>query len=62
MHLYRGRLGDAPGLYADDRFSASPQNWWIADRSWLVYTDWDLTTTTVCGEEELIEAVVNTLT
>ncbi|WP_051433263.1 hypothetical protein [Promicromonospora kroppenstedtii] len=35
----------------------SPSNWWPSDRSWFVWTDYDLTATRVSGSRALIEAV-----
>jgi hypothetical protein len=46
-------------LYQDSLHSGSGQNWWPADHSWLVYTDWDLTHTIVLGSNDAISAVIN---
>ncbi|MBL0888921.1 hypothetical protein [Myceligenerans indicum] len=35
----------------------SPSNWWPADRSWFVWTDYDLTATRVSGPRSLIQQV-----
>lgn len=35
----------------------SPSNWWPTDRSWFVWTDYDLTTTRVSGPRTLIQQV-----
>jgi hypothetical protein len=35
----------------------SPDYWWPPDRSWLVYTDYDCTTTVVAGAAQLVEAL-----
>ena len=32
-------------------------NWWPADHSWLVYTDWDLCTTNILGSAQLISGI-----
>nr|CTQ90460.1 hypothetical protein [Kibdelosporangium sp. MJ126-NF4] len=37
--------------------STTPSNLWPADRSWFVYTDWDLWATRISGPPELIAAV-----
>lgn len=37
----------------------SPSNFWPVDRSWFVYTDYDLWGTEVSGGEELIAAIEN---
>jgi hypothetical protein len=50
-------LGDIATLVdASEGRSGSPTNWWAEDRSWFVYTDWDLWGTKVSGSPELIEA------
>jgi hypothetical protein len=53
--LYRGALREAASLLDDDTLSGSPSNLWPEDRSWLVYTDWDLWATKVSGTGELID-------
>lgn len=45
--------------YASSPAAGSGQNWWPADRSWLVYTDYDLSTTNVLGTEDLIAEIVS---
>ncbi|CAM4054638.1 hypothetical protein TSST111916_19965 [Tsukamurella strandjordii] len=66
--LWRCRLSEIPELVAatggvveDPRgrtFSGfSPSNFWPIDRSWFVYTDYDLWGTEVSGSPELIAAV-----
>ncbi len=41
-------------LYGDSDQKFSPTNFWPHDRSWFVYTDWDLSATKVSGPNELI--------
>lgn len=53
--VYAGSIHDVPELAAELDFS--PSNLWPADRSWLLYTDWDLTATRVSGSRELIAAI-----
>ena len=48
LDLYRG-----PGSFG------SGQNWWPADHSWLVYTDWDLTYTVVQGTAKLAASLLD---
>jgi hypothetical protein len=55
--LYTGRLAELAGLYDDEAVPGSPSNLWPADRSWLVYTDWDLWGTKVSGDASLIAAL-----
>ncbi|MQY02481.1 hypothetical protein [Actinomadura macrotermitis] len=53
-----GRLMDAPELYDHPEMSSCPSNLWAADRSWVVYCDWDLWGTKVVGPVALIEAML----
>ncbi len=39
--------------------SGTPTNWWPADRSWFVYTDWDLWATKVSGPAQLVRLIRN---
>lgn len=39
------------------RFDATPSNFWPADRSWFVMTDWDITSTCVWGDKALIDRI-----
>ncbi|MFI7099422.1 hypothetical protein ACIBK8_08695 [Streptomyces sp. NPDC050161] len=57
-HVLTGRLGDAQALSdaADPDFS--PSNLWPQDRSWAVWTDYDLWGTKVAGPPTLIDALV----
>ena len=56
--VYAGKLSDMPALVASQRGTAvTPNNIWPADRSWLIYTDFDLEATRVSGSAELIDAL-----
>jgi hypothetical protein len=55
--LLEGRLGELVELYDDARFPGSPSNIWPQDRSWLVYTDWDLRGTKISGDPALMTAL-----
>lgn len=55
-HVFRGRLRDLDALEQLDVYH-SPANIWPADRSWLVYTDWDLSGTKVYGPPELLKMI-----
>lgn len=37
--------------------SGTPSNWWAPDKSWMVYTDWDLWATKVSGTSALIASI-----
>jgi hypothetical protein len=53
-----GPLGSVPNLVQDgSRFRSTPSNIWPMDRSWFVWTDWDLWGTKVSGSQELIAAI-----
>jgi hypothetical protein len=54
--VHEGLLRDAEALASVDPRD-SPSNIWPADRSWLVYTDWDLWGTKVSGPPELLSAI-----
>jgi len=57
--LFRGPLEAVPGLVdAREHRFGSPSNFWPDDRSWLVYTDWDLWATKVSGSHPLIEDLI----
>ena len=44
----------------DERFEgAAPNNIWPADRSWMVFTDYDLWATKVSGSHALIADLLN---
>ena len=51
-------LADLPSLYDWEDVHGSPSNIWPQDRSWFVYTDWDLCGTRVSGTAQLIASVV----
>ncbi len=55
--LHRGELGEVFELYIRDDVFGSPTNMWSTDRSWLVYSDYDLWATRVSGAVSLIEAL-----
>ena len=57
--LYRGVLRDIPLLLDREELSGSPSNFWPEDRSWLVYTNWDLWGTKVSGDKNLIARLVD---
>lgn len=53
--VFSGPLSQVADLYDDEPMVASPSNFWPADRSWFVLTDWDLLGTKVSGSSRLIE-------
>lgn len=53
--VYPGRVADLPTLVERDDVAGTPSNIWPMDRSWLVYTDYDLWGTKVSGSADLIE-------
>ena len=55
---YRGRLGDLEQFLSPrGPYDFTPSNLWPADRSWLVWTDYDLWASHVSGSSDLINAV-----
>ncbi|MEW2028938.1 hypothetical protein AB0901_00220 [Streptomyces roseifaciens] len=58
LHVLSGRLGDAQVLYDIDEPDFSPSNLCPEDRSWIVYTDYDLWGTKVVGPTAPIDALV----
>lgn len=58
-HVWEGPLR-AIGDLVNDRggtYGSSPTNFWPRDRSWFVWTDWDLLGTKVSGDRTLISAI-----
>lgn len=58
-HLWRGGLDEIPELIEENGgpYGFSPSNIWPEDRSWFVWTDYDLSGTKVSGSADLIDAV-----
>ena len=59
--MYRGRIGGLSALLESDDVAGTPSNIWPTDRSWLVYTDYDLCGTKVSGSAYLIERLAGDL-
>ncbi|MEU8185381.1 hypothetical protein AB0B85_27825 [Micromonospora sp. NPDC049044] len=59
VHVWRGPLSAVPELLEErgGSYLFSPTNLWPTDRSWFVWTDYDLQGTRVSGPTPLIEAV-----
>ena len=56
--VYEGVLGDLMWFVGPREGRIfTPSNFWPADRSWFVYTDYDLCATRVSGSPELIDAL-----
>jgi hypothetical protein len=58
-HLWRGRLGELETLLSDrgGPYSFTPTNFWPVDRSWFVWTDYDLSATKISGSRQVLGAV-----
>lgn len=54
-HVWRGPLAAIDELV--ERLGYTPSNFWPVDRSWFVYTDYDLLATKVSGSRSLIDAL-----
>lgn len=59
LDVWRSPLGRLKQLFDHDAapHGVSPSNFWPVDRSWYVWTDWDLMGTRVSGSASLIEQV-----
>ena len=57
-HLYSGDLNELTIFLTKPHFFGTPECWWPEDRSWCVYTDWDLTFTLIGGSRTLVDACV----
>jgi hypothetical protein len=56
--VLEGSLSAISGLTRVPEFrELSPSNWWPTDRSWFVWTDYDLTATKVSGPRTLIDRI-----
>jgi hypothetical protein len=57
--LWTGPVSALPELLLANggRYATTPTNVWPADRSWFVWTDWDLDGTRVSGSAGLVDAV-----
>ena len=56
--MLEATLAELSELYDWPEVDGSPSNIWPDDRSWFVYTDWDLSGTRVSGSEELVASIV----
>ncbi|MCD0447499.1 hypothetical protein LO763_28175 [Glycomyces sp. A-F 0318] len=56
LRVLQGRLESLEALELVSPYH-SPANLWPADRSWLLYTDWDLAGTKVYGPPELLKMI-----
>lgn len=54
---FRGSLGDALAEYGSADRQGGPSNLWPEDRSWFIYTDYDLWATKVSGPRALIHSL-----
>jgi hypothetical protein len=61
LHVWRGQLSAIPELiqHRGGSYQFSPTNMWASDRSWFIWTDYDLAGTKVSGSKALVEAVKN---
>ena len=58
LALYEVSWDSVPHIFgSEDLPSSSPSNLWTADRSWFVWTDYDLCATKVSGSPDLITMV-----
>ena len=57
-YLLQGQLTELSAVYDRADVHGSPSNIWPENRSWFVYTDWDLFGTLVSGSADLIASIV----
>lgn len=57
-YVLRGQMSELRALYDREDVYGSPSNIWPEDRSWFIYTDWDLFGTQVSGSAELITSIL----
>ena len=57
VEIHEGRVSDIFELVGERAGQFSPSNFWPADHSWFVYTDYDLCATRVSGPAALIAAL-----
>lgn len=55
--MYQFRLDELESLATKMAVKATPSNWWPLDRSWFVYTDWDLWGTKFSGDASLVASL-----
>jgi hypothetical protein len=56
--IYTGAMKELVDLFETGGLIGSPSNFWPDERSWFVYTDWDLWATKVSGTADLINRLV----
>ncbi len=57
--LAEGPLLSMLDLYREPESFGSGQNWWPADRSWLVHTDWDVSYSVIQGPSALLNGLLD---
>lgn len=48
-----------PAMLGETETQFTPEYWWPEDRSWVVWTDWDLEGTKVFGSHDLVQSLRN---
>jgi hypothetical protein len=57
QRCFSGPVARLRDFVEGDEWAAIPSNFWAPDRSWMVYTDWDLWATKVSGSLELVRSL-----
>ncbi|MFN8020506.1 MAG: hypothetical protein U0Q03_03155 [Acidimicrobiales bacterium] len=57
--MYEFRLGELAALAESIHIAATPSNWWPIDRSWFVYTDYDLWGTKFSGDVSMVASLAD---
>jgi hypothetical protein len=56
--LYYGKLTDVIDLSHDDEVQGSPSCWWEENKSWCLYTEYDLDFSIFGGSKEMVDALL----
>ncbi|MGM8216436.1 hypothetical protein ACLIA0_12775 [Bacillaceae bacterium W0354] len=59
--FYKGKLEEVFSLYkmGDQMEIGSPTYWWCEDKSWCIYTDYDMDFSIVGGSDEIVDALLS---
>lgn len=59
VHIWQAPINEIPSLLSvyGGEYEFTPTNLWSPDRSWFIWTDYDLQATRISGRRELVEMV-----
>jgi hypothetical protein len=55
--MYQFRLSEIQELATAATIDTTPSNWWPLDKSWFIYTDWDLWATKISATSSLLASL-----